>query len=64
MEGGIGEAASAAGRFVLGCAVGGEVAGGALEEEGEDFEVDGAEGEDVCFLGVVRLVLSVGGFGG
>ena len=33
--------------------MGGEVSGGSLEEESEDFEEDGTEGEDIGLLRVV-----------
>jgi len=42
VEGCVGESAAASWGFVFGGAVRGEVALGAFEEEGEDFEEDGA----------------------
>lgn len=47
VERGVWEPAASSGCLVFGRAVRGEVAGGAFEEEGENFEEDSAEGEDV-----------------
>ena len=53
VERGVWKPASSAGGFVLTRSMGGEVSGGSLEEESEDFEEDGTEGEDIGLLRVV-----------
>lgn len=51
MEGGVGDAAAAAGGAVAGAAVVGEGGEFAFAEVGEDVEGDGGEGEDVVVGG-------------